>query len=79
MDASRFDRITRNLASGTSRRSLIKAAIGSVGGVAVASRLGSNANAARRGQAVPAPATPNCPGQQIPCGSSCCCPSGNDK
>jgi hypothetical protein len=81
MDGSRFDRITRNLASGTSRRSLIKTAIGSIAAAAVASRLGSDADAARRTATGPTP-TPipvKCPGQQIPCGSSCCCPSGSDK
>ncbi len=78
MDSSRFDRITRNLASGSSRRSLMKAALGSIGGAVLASRLGADADAARRTATSPAPTPVRCPGQQIPCSSSCCCPSGSD-
>ena len=54
MDGSRFDRITRNLASGSSRRSLMKAALGSIGGAVFASRFGADADAARRTGTSPA-------------------------
>lgn len=88
MDDSQFDRMTREIAQGTSRRTLIKSLVG-IGGVAVAGNWirTNHAEAARRGFAgptLPAPptvqptstATPSCPSGQSWDGSGCACDVG---
>ncbi len=74
MDDRRFDHLSRALASGRSRRQVLKSLLG-FGAATVAGGLGSgSANAARRPTPTPKPAT--CPGLQVSSGSGCVCPEG---
>ena len=75
MDDRRFDSLAKSLASGVSRRSLIKGLLG-LGGATVAREAlsGQGASAARRPTPTPKPVA--CPGQQIPAGGACVCPGG---
>jgi hypothetical protein len=70
---SQFDRLTRGLATGASRRSVLKGLLG-LGGVAVSV---DRAEAARR--PTPTPKPPSCPGQQHWEDGACVCPDGSDK
>lgn len=78
MDGSRFDHLTRSLAAGASRRSVLKGLLG-LGGAAVAggALLEGDSDAARRPTPTPTPV--RCPGNQIPSGGQCICPSGLSK
>ncbi len=73
MDDRRFDSLTRALAQGTNRRSILKGLLG-FGSGALAGGVGLDAKAARR--PTPAPKPISCPGRQIPSGSGCVCPTG---
>ena len=73
MDGSRFDHLTRSLASGTSRRKVLKALLGLGGAAAVGSAAtGGPADAARRPSPTPTPH--KCPGVQTWNGTKCACP-----
>jgi hypothetical protein len=69
----RFDSLARSLASGASRRSVLKGLLG-LGGAAVAGGVlrDEAADAARRPTPTPKPVT--CPGRQTWNGSQCVCP-----
>ncbi len=73
MDDRRFDSLTRSLASGASRRSVLKGILG-LGGAAVAAGtvLDQQADAARRPTPTPTPV--KCPGRQTPVNGVCTCP-----
>lgn len=73
MDGSRFDSLVKSLATGTSRRRLLKGllGIGAVAGAGSAARSGST-GAARRPSATPT-STPKCPGKQTWSGGACIC------
>lgn len=77
MDDRRFDAFVRSLASGQSRRAVLKGLLG-LGGLAAigVSRPGPSADAARRPAPTPTPAH-RCPGKQTWNGSACTCPSGS--
>jgi hypothetical protein len=81
MEGRRFDALTRALASGRSRRQLLKVALGmggvSLGAAAVASTGDRETEAARR--PTPTPRPPVCPGRQVPINGVCSCPLGNTK
>jgi hypothetical protein len=79
VDESRFDRLTRQFADGSTRRSLIKGVLGFVGTGYAAVQVRSDAEAARRTQTAPTATQVACPGSQVPCGNDCCCPAGNTK
>jgi hypothetical protein len=70
MEDHRFDALTRSMASGGSRRSMLKGLLGL--GAAVASVRGTEA--ARRPTPTPKPV--RCPGNQSWDGASCVCPDG---
>lgn len=75
MDDRRFDALTKALAKGSNRRSVLKGLLG-LGGAALTGevlRQGA-AEAARR--PTPAPTPVKCPGHQFPCDDGCCCPDG---
>ena len=75
MDDRRFDSLTKALARGQSRRSLLKGLLGLGGAAAVGGTLLEGpAEAARRPTPTPKPIT--CPGNQIPVGGVCTCPGG---
>lgn len=74
MDDLRFDSIARFLASGRSRRDVLKAMLGLGSGLAATSAFDS-AEAARR--PAPAPKAPTCPGQQVWSDGACVCPTGD--
>ncbi len=82
MDGSQFDRMTRDLAKGTSRRTLVKSLIGIGGALIAGNRLGlDRAEAARRGFPGPTlpgnlPMPPICPDCQAWNGATCVCASG---
>lgn len=75
MDGSRFDRLTRELGAGVSRRSFLARALG-LGGAALSVSYSSNdAEAARRGYS--GPKLPTCPGprcQAVRCQTTADCP-----
>ena len=73
MDERRFDSLVRSLASGTSRRSMLKGILG-FGGAALTGGvlLDQPADAARRPSPAPKPVT--CPGRQTPVNGVCTCP-----
>src|SRR5215211_1549935 len=76
MDDKRFDSITRALASGANRRTVLKGLLG-LGGIAAVGSVARDQNptgAARR-PTNPSPTPVKCPGQQTPCGNTCCCPA----
>ncbi len=74
MDGSQFDRWTKALGSGISRRSAIKAALG-LGGAAMAGKqLTSNVSAARR--PTPTPKSITCLPPKVLSGTECVCPLG---
>src|SRR5262245_7755957 len=79
MDDRRFDSIVKSLASGASRRSVLKGILG-LSGVAVAGSalLPEESDAARR-PTNPTPTPVKCPGQQIASGVQCVCPAGLSK
>jgi hypothetical protein len=77
MDDSQFDRLTRALGSGHSRRAALKAALGLGGAAALAAGVTPNIDAARRPTPTPKPVT--CPGAQHWDGTACVCPTGSDK
>lgn len=70
MDDRRFDALTRSLASGQNRRTLLKGLFG-LGGAVASSTLVSGAKAARRPPPTPKPLS--CPGQQTAVGGQCIC------
>ena len=73
MDDRRFDSFARSLASGASRRSVLKGLLGLGGAAATGGMLRSDAaEAARRPTPTPKPVT--CPGRQTWNGSQCVCP-----
>ena len=71
MDGSPFDRLTRALGSGLSRRAALKVALGLGAGSAVGDQLNEPVLAARRPTPTPRPAV--CPGSQVWNGSECVC------
>lgn len=74
MDGNRFDDLTRSLATGTSRRTVVKR---SVAAIAALAGLGAAAGTdAARSRPTPTPVPIRCPGNQVPCGAACCCPTG---
>ncbi len=75
MDDRRFDSLTKSLAAGANRRSLLKGFLG-LSGAAVAGSMWfrEDASAARRPTPTPKPVT--CPGIQVWDGSQCACPTG---
>lgn len=80
MDANRFDKLTRQLASGSSRRSVLKGLLGIGGAAAVSTVSVEHSSARRRGgsntpttpppEPTTTPAPPVCNGTQ--CGLDCC-------
>ncbi len=75
MDDRWFDALTKSIADGLDRRSLIKGLLGLGGAFSIGlTRIGTDAEAARR--PAPAPTPPSCPGSQIWNGSECACPTG---
>ena len=74
MDDRRFDQLVKAVASGASRRSVLKGMLG-LGGTALvgSAALETGADAARRPTPTPAPA--RCPGRQVPIGGVCTCPA----
>ena len=76
MDGQRFDRLTRALASGASRRSMLKGLLGMGGTVAVGSVTNSGADARRSSGSGSTP-RPSCPGQTLCPDSSRCCDTCN--
>jgi hypothetical protein len=76
MDDRKFDTITRTLASGTSRRRMLKGLLG-LGGMAVAAAGLQDASAARRGFTGPTfprpePTEPPCINPNVCAVSGCC-------
>jgi hypothetical protein len=76
MDERKFDTIARTLASGTSRRRMLKGLLG-VGGMAIAAAGLQDASAARRGFTGPTfprpePTEPPCINPNICAVSGCC-------
>jgi len=78
MDDHRFDSVTRAMANGASRRSIVKALIG-LGALAGAGSVSREVNAARRGFAgppimlpTPTPPLSDCDG--LSCNGQCCDP-----
>ena len=72
MDDRRFDQLVKAVASGASRRSVLKGMLGLGGAALVGSAvLEPAADAARR--PTPTPKPPSCPGQQTPVGGQCIC------
>jgi hypothetical protein len=76
MDERKFDTIARTLASGTSRRKMLKGMLG-VGGMAIAAAGLQDANAARRGFTGPTfprpePTEPPCINPNVCAVSGCC-------
>lgn len=77
MDDRRFDWLTKGVAQGQSRRSLLKAFLGLGAGAALGAHVAGDADAARRGY--PGPTLPQktptalpCPPGSMQCGSTCC-------
>ncbi|HET9659156.1 MAG TPA: hypothetical protein VFP05_02425 [Thermomicrobiales bacterium] len=75
MDDRRFDALVRSLASGQSRRTVLKGLLG-LGGLAAGAGV-QVADAARR--PAPNPTVPKCPGRQTWNGVICGCPTGSDQ
>lgn len=75
MDDRRFDAMVRSLASGGSRRQVLKGLLGLGGAVAAGSAV-LDADAARR--PTPTPVQPKCPNGQHWDGSACMCDSGTN-
>ena len=72
MDGNRFDQLTRSLASGSSRRSLLKGLLG-LGGLAATTLLPTEQSDARRSSSSAPTPPPPCPGQiQCPDATHCC-------
>jgi hypothetical protein len=83
MDDRRFDALARSLATGQSRRQVLKGLLGFGGAaIATAAALPDDARAARRGYggpALPAPCVPTCDGTTCGdngCGGTCACRHG---
>jgi len=75
VDDRRFDGLVRALASGASRRSILKGLLGLGGAAALAPLTRSDdVDAARRPAPTPTPVP--CPGHQVWNGTACVCPSG---
>ena len=80
MDDRRFDSLTRALASGRSRRSLLKGLLGLGGSAAAVTLVSDDADARRRGRINPQPPTTTpppstttaAPCNGTPCGLDCC-------
>lgn len=74
MDDRRFDSLVKSLASGRSRRSVLKGLLG-LGGAAVVGGavLEGDSEAARRPSSTPT-SVPKCPGEQTWNGGACVCP-----
>lgn len=73
MDDRTFDSLVKSMATGTSRRSLLKGLLGLGGGVVAGGpMLEGDSEAARRPSPTPTPV--KCPGNQIPSGGTCICP-----
>lgn len=72
MEDRRFDQMVKAVASGASRRSVLKGMLG-LGGAALVggAALDPEVDAARR--PTPTPKPPSCPGQQTPVGGQCIC------
>ncbi len=74
MDDRRFDQLSRALASGRSRRHVLKGLLG-IGAATLTGEFAlDSADAARRSSPTPTPTS--CPGTQIWTGSACACPTG---
>ena len=74
MDDRRFDALVKAVATGTTRRSLVKGLLGLGGAAVIGSSLReSEVDAARRPTPTPKPVT--CPGQQVPVNGVCTCPT----
>lgn len=78
MDGSRFDRMTRDLGRGASRRTVLKGLFG-IGGAAIVAEIAfDDAESARRPTPTPrATATPSCQGGLV-CGPDCCIPGQSE-
>lgn len=75
LDDSRFDALTKSLATTIGRRNLLKGAVG-LGAAATTARVHSQAvDAARRPTPTPKPSTPTCPGLQTRQNGQCTCPA----
>ncbi|HET9661797.1 MAG TPA: twin-arginine translocation signal domain-containing protein, partial [Thermomicrobiales bacterium] len=74
MDDGRFDSLTRALASGASRRSVLKGLLGLGAAAVTGATLDETSEAARRPTPTPRPVT--CPGNQTWNGAKCVCPTG---
>lgn len=79
MDDRRFDALTRALGRGGSRRALLKGLLGLGGITAIGAILRNSAPVEAQRRPTPTPRVPQCPGNQIPCGDGCCCPSGTEE
>jgi hypothetical protein len=81
MEDRRFDALARALASGSSRRQLLKGVLGlggvSFGAAAMVSTGTRESEAARRPTPTPRPV--KCPGRQVPVDGVCRCPDGYTK
>ncbi len=76
MDDRQFDSLVKALATGVSRRILIKGLLGLGGAAAIGHSLrDEGVDAARRPAPTPTPL--RCPGIQIASGNQCVCPNGN--
>ncbi len=78
MDGPRFDRMTRDLGRGASRRTVLKGLFG-IGGAAMVAELAfDDAESARRPTPTPKPPpTPSCSAEQQ-CGPDCCLPGQSE-
>jgi hypothetical protein len=74
MDGSRFDRLTKTLGQGASRRTVLKGFVGIGGAATVAELAFDDAEAARRPAPTPKPDT--CPGNQQSMNGVCACTDG---
>jgi hypothetical protein len=78
MDDRRFDWLTKELAQGRNRRSLLKVALGLGAGIAAGTSALQSTDAARRGFTGPSLPTPTpeppvgCASGSSPCGTHCC-------
>jgi hypothetical protein len=73
MDGNRFDDLTRGLASGITRRSVLKRSLAAVAAITGIGQV-ADSSAARR--PTPTPKPPSCPGRQVWRNGACVCPSG---
>ncbi len=73
MDGSRFDHLTRSLAAGTSRRTVLKALLG-LGGAATMGGVVAEGPVEAARRPTPTPIPHKCPGVQTWNGTKCVCP-----